>query len=47
VLSTVVRAAYDPASGTWHSAATMISAGPVQARMRDTFGVWRIVSVTP
>ena len=47
VLSTVVRATYDPASGTWRSPTTMISAGPVRARVRDTFGVWRIVSVTP
>jgi hypothetical protein len=47
VLSTVVRAAYDPASGTWRSPTTMTSAGPVQARVRDTFGVWSIVSVTP
>jgi hypothetical protein len=45
VLSTVVRATYEPGSGRWHSLETTDTVAPVQARLRDTLGVWRIVSV--
>jgi len=47
VLSDVVRATYEPRSGTWRSLVTTTTATPVQARLRDTLGVWRIVSVVP
>jgi hypothetical protein len=46
VLSTVVRADYDPPTGTWRSPSTTAMVAPVQARVRDTLGVWRIESVT-
>lgn len=45
VLSTVARAAYDAPTGTWHSFTTTATVTPVQARVRDMLGVWRIESV--
>jgi hypothetical protein len=45
VLSTVARAAYDAPTGTWHSLTTTATVTPVQARVRDMLGVWRIESV--
>ena len=32
--------------GAWHSLKTTDTVAPVQARLRDTLGVWRIVSVS-
>jgi hypothetical protein len=45
VLASVERATYEPNSGGWHSPQTTDTVAPVQARLRDTLGVWRIVSV--
>jgi hypothetical protein len=46
VLSTVARATYDAPTGTWHSLATTATVAPVQARVHDMLGVWRIESVS-
>jgi hypothetical protein len=46
LLSTVARATYEPRSGGWHSLRTTGSVTPIEARLRDTLGVWRIVSVS-
>ena len=46
LLSTVARATYQPRDGAWHSLKTTDTVAPVQARLRDTLGVWRIVSVS-
>ena len=46
VLSTVSRATYDAPTGTWHSLTTTAAVVPVQARVRDMLGVWRIESVS-
>ena len=46
LLSNVARATYQPRDGAWHSLKTTDTVAPVQARLRDTLGVWRIVSVS-
>jgi hypothetical protein len=46
LLSTVTRATYEPRNGGWRSLETAATVAPVQARLRDTLGVWRIVSVS-
>jgi hypothetical protein len=47
VFTTVERATYQPRNGTWHSPVTAATVVPIRARLRDTLGVWRIVSVAP
>jgi hypothetical protein len=45
LLTSVERATYEANGGGWHSPQTTDTVAPVQARLRDSLGVWRIVSV--
>jgi hypothetical protein len=45
LLTSVERATYEADSGGWHSPETTDTVAPLQARLRDSLGVWRIVSV--